>query len=233
MINFNQIDLKKNNILIIYYEAILRETVKELLTHSNYNVKTKTNRNADKISAYYNSQKKIEENLYRKIQNLRLYQNLKNDTVIFSKFDCEESLNIFLDVLQKIFKSQRNAKKRIIYDVDTVNLKINKDYYFYILFQLIDNALKFSKNYAKVLISGKKREDEYIIVIRDFGNGFNIEETYPISKQLKNKKNELELSIFICKNIITNFKGTFEIKTKKNEGTVITIILPLNKPSVD
>lgn len=43
-----------------------------------------------------------------------------------------------------------------MYDVDAVILKINKDYFFYILFELIDNALKFSESYAKVLILEKK-----------------------------------------------------------------------------
>ncbi|MDI1304091.1 MAG: ATP-binding protein [bacterium] len=166
------------------------------------------------------------------MRNLRLYQNLETTSAISSKEDCTESLNIFLEVLQKISKPPSNAKKRIMYDVDAVNLKINKDYYFYILYQLIDNALKFSESYAKVLILGKKSDDEYIIVIRDFGNGFNIEEVNPThQKKLQSKKKRKKgqgLAIFICEKIIKTFNGKIEIKTNKNEGTVISVILPLS-----
>lgn len=90
------------------------------------------------------------------MRNLRLNQNLKTTPTISLREDCTESLNIFLEVLQKISKYHSTAKKRIMYDVDAVNLKINKDYYFYILDELIDNALKFSESYAKVLILEKK-----------------------------------------------------------------------------
>lgn len=165
------------------------------------------------------------------MRNLKLYQNLKNEPVVSSKEDCTESLNIFLKVVQKISKPHSTAKKRIMYDVDAVNLKINKDYYFYILYELIDNALKFSESYAKVLISGKKSDDEYIIVIRDFGNGFNIEEvnlTHQKKLQSKKKKEKGQgLTIFICKKIVKTYNGKFEIKTNKLEGTVVSVILHL------
>ena len=53
------------------------------------------------------------------MQNLRLYQNLKTPPDISSREDCIESLNIFLEVLQKISKSHSTAQKRIMYDLDT------------------------------------------------------------------------------------------------------------------
>ena len=166
------------------------------------------------------------------MRNLRLNQNLKTTPTISLREDCTESLNIFLEVLQKISKYHSTAKKRIMYDVDAVNLKINKDYYFYILDELIDNALKFSESYAKVLISGKKIDDEYIIVIRDFGNGFNIEAANPTHKkklQSKEKRKKGQRpAILICEKIVKTFKGKFEIKTNKNEGTVVSVILPLS-----
>lgn len=162
------------------------------------------------------------------MQNLRLYQNLKTPPDISSREDCIESLNIFLEVLQKISKSHSTAQKRIMYDVDTANLRINKDYYFYILYELIDNALKFSEDYAKVLISGKKSDNEYIIVIRDFGSGFNSkEESLTHKKKLQEKKKDQGQSIFICEEIVKSFNGTFEIKTNKNDGTVVSVILPI------
>jgi signal transduction histidine kinase len=87
----------------------------------------------------------------------KIASKLKTEPIVSLREDCTESLNIFLEVLQKISKPPSTAKKRIMYDVDAVNLKINKDYYFSILYELIDNALKFSKSYAKVLISEKKK----------------------------------------------------------------------------
>ena len=89
--------------------------------------------------------------------------------------------------------------------------------------------MKFSEDYAKVLISGKKSENEYIIVIRDFGNGFNSkEESLTHKKKLQEKKKDQGQSIFICEEIVKSFNGTFEIKTNKNDGTVVYVILPIS-----
>jgi|LakMenEpi03Aug12_release.lakeMendotaPanAssembly.Ray.scaffolds.fasta_scaffold1824388_1 DNA-binding HxlR family transcriptional regulator len=43
-----------------------------------------------------------------------------------------------------------------MYYLGTINLKINKENYFYILYELIDNTLKFSEIFAQVRISEKK-----------------------------------------------------------------------------
>jgi K+-sensing histidine kinase KdpD len=77
-------------------------------------------------------------------------------------------------------------------------LKIYKDNYFYVLYALIDNALEFSESYAKVLILGKKGDAVYIIVIRDFENGLNIEEVNPThQKKLHSKKRSGTSYIFM------------------------------------
>lgn len=84
----------------------------------------------------------------------------------------------------------------------------------------------------KYLFQKKKIDDEYIIVIRDFGNGLNIEEVNPIHQEKlqfkKKKKKDQGQAIFICKEIVKTFNGKFEIKTNKNEGTVISVILPIS-----
>lgn len=104
----------------------------------------------------------------------------------------------------------------------------------FILFELIGNALKFSKNDKKIIVSGKIYNNEYYeLLIQDFGIGFSTEELKEIDvhKQFdRNKKEQqgLGLGLFISKAFIKKTKGVFSIISQKNVGTTIKLFFPLH-----
>jgi signal transduction histidine kinase len=103
----------------------------------------------------------------------------------------------------------------------------------FVLYELIDNALKFSPQIKKVFITGKNHNEKYYqIVIKDFGVGLTEEEIRNIDeqKQFKRELREqqgLGLGLFLSKNIIEKANGIFNIRSKTNEGTEISILIPL------
>ena len=188
----------------------------------------------DEIDVFYDAIKISGERLKRTIQNLVLYQNLKNNVLQFNKTFNVEILECFLDVKIKLFKIHENQEKRISFEIDKAEIQMSDKYLNFILFELIDNVLKFSSSTKIICVSGERYDNNYYeLVIRDFGIGFSEEELKRIgaAQQLNREKNEqqgLGLGLFLSKLIIKNYNGVFTIVSKPNQGTTIRIFLPLN-----
>lgn len=191
--------------------------------------------NLDKkdISAFYESIKLSGERLNRTMQNIIFYQNLKNNSIDFYDDSSSEILNTFLNTKEKFFKIYEGQEKRISFEIDKATIKISQKHLQFILFELIDNALKFSSNNKIIIVSGQQYNIEYYeLVIRDFGIGFSEDELSKIgaAQQFNREEREqqgLGLGLFLSKIIIKKSNGVFTIVSKENEGTTIKIFLPL------
>ncbi len=130
-----------------------------------------------------------------------------------------------------------NRESDIILHLEPADINVNPEYLMRIILELTDNALKFSKPSAKVHITGKKEDDEYIIEVRDAGRGFNLEsldEIVPF-KQFNRKKFEqqgLGIGLYLVKRLIDYNQGELKIITNENEGTRVLISLPLVQEKV-
>jgi two-component system sensor histidine kinase/response regulator len=186
------------------------------------------------IQEFYGSIKLSGERLNRTLQNLMLYQNLINNTLKFEDTSSTEILKNWLKVKTQFFQIYERQEKRIRFNVDEANLKISEKYLHFILYELIDNALKFSPKSKFISVTGKRHNDEfYELVIRDFGIGLSKEELKKIGagQQFNRDKREqqgLGLGLFLSKIIVKQAKGIFTIDSNINEGTSIKIFLPLS-----
>ncbi|MGO4906301.1 ATP-binding response regulator [Flavobacterium sp. W20_MBD1_R3] len=185
------------------------------------------------VSEFYEAIKISGERLNRTMQNIILYQNLKNNLYQTKEsFECEIAI-IFTDVKTKLFQMHEDPEQRISYSVDEANLKIDKEDLHFILFELIDNALKFSEDGKAVIVSGKRYNDEYYeVVIKDLGIGFSEQELKKIgaAQQFKREEREqqgLGLGLFLSKMMIKRSNGVFSIISKEGEGSTVKIFLPL------
>ncbi|MFV5693034.1 response regulator [Flavobacterium sp. LT1R49] len=185
------------------------------------------------IHEFYESIKISGERLDRTLQNIILYQNLKDNSLEFNDTSSAEILKIFLKAKAKLSRIYENQETRISFEVDKATIGMSEKYLHFILFELLDNALKFSSSSKMILVSGERFNDEYYeLVIRDFGIGFSEDELKKIgaSQQFNREKREqqgLGLGLFLSKMIIKQTKGVFTIVSKVNEGTCIKLFLPL------
>ena len=182
---------------------------------------------------FYESIKISGERLNRTMQNVMLYQNLKSDIIKFNTDSSASILDSFTSVKKKISEIYENQEKRIKCEIDNADVKIWGKYLQFILFELIDNALKFSPENKPIMVSGSiHKKDFYELIIKDFGIGLSEIELKKIgaAKQFNREQNEqqgLGLGLFLSKIIIKKFKGVFDISSKIKEGTTIKILLPL------
>lgn len=186
------------------------------------------------IATFYAAIKISGERLNRTMQNLILYENLKNNSIEFNDNFSTEILNAFVKTKEKIFKIYEDQEKRITFEIDKAMIKISEEHLQYLFFELIDNALKFSSNNKVIIVSGEQFNNEYYeLVIRDFGIGFSEQELNKIgaAQQFNREAREqqgLGLGLFLSKIIIKKSNGVFTIVSKENEGTTINLFLPLS-----
>lgn len=110
-----------------------------------------------------------------------------------------------------------------------------------VILNLLSNAYKFTEQGGRVELTGKLKERDsrfvYEIVVKDTGIGMSEEfakhiwEAY--TRENTSIVNDIQgtgLGMVIVHNIVNLMQGTIELKTKPNEGSQFTIILPM-KPA--
>jgi two-component system sensor histidine kinase/response regulator len=197
-------------------------------------IKHKDDFEENEINMFYNAIKTSGNRLNRTLKNSILYDKLKNNKLDFINDSYSEILNEFLKVQNKITEIDKTQLERIQFDINKSNIKIKDEYLHFILFELLDNALKFSKINKKIIVSGKKYNPEfYELTIQDCGIGFSEVQLKEINayQQFDRDMREqqgLGLGLFMSKTFMKKTRGVFSIISQKNVGTTIKLFFPLH-----
>jgi signal transduction histidine kinase/photosystem II stability/assembly factor-like uncharacterized protein len=178
-----------------------------------------------------NENREYIEELYEGI--LKLKKDLLN-SFDFEKDALNTSDEIEVDsMLQEI---KRNLKKigypNILFKLQK-NLGIipgNSEQISQALENLIENAMEASNYNQPVQIFASKQENNICIEIKDYGDGIPVDKLDKLFNMFYSTKGEGRgLGLTITRNIIERHKGFLELKTSKKEGTVFSVILPINQ----
>ena len=151
--------------------------------------------------------------------------SIKLNLQTFSLIRCiEETLNI----LKPIFD-----KKSIKIDLVCSTQSITADYQKIqqILFNLINNAIKFSNPNSKIDISVKFKRKFVEISIKDYGCGINKKYHKKIFKkfeQINPTENSTGLGLTITKELILLHKGKIVLNSTKGHGAEFIVTLPIS-----
>ena len=115
-------------------------------------------------------------------------------------------------------------------DTSAFTLHMQHDNFHKIVWELVDNALKFSKPGDKVKVNATAKDDHYCIEITDTGRGMSPEELDRIGlyNQFQRKIYEqqgLGMGLAIARRMVELHKGTFDIQSSSGEGTQVTVKL--------
>lgn len=137
-----------------------------------------------------------------------------------------------LDVLAK----NKEIKFEISLDNSIPQLKLDEYCIDGILFNLINNAIKFSSPGLKIEIYSKKSVDKVSLKIRDYGIGMSEEYQkhlfQPFSQEEVGYARPYEgtgLGLALTKKFVELMGGEIKVWSKKGEGTEFEVILPLHK----
>lgn len=105
-----------------------------------------------------------------------------------------------------------------------------------ILYNLLDNALKYCDKTPEILISTRNKGQYLVVAIQDNGKGIasdNIdqifEKFYRVSSGNRHDVKGFGIGLFYVKNMLKMHKGDITLKSKLGQGTTFYITLPVKK----
>ncbi len=133
-----------------------------------------------------------------------------------------------VETTSKITGSSKNVNLK--YDVDsTIQLTADRDMIFTALLNLVNNAIKFTKEPGHVSVRGKKSGERILIEVEDECGGLpdeKIEELFAPFTQKGTDKTGMGLGLSLSRQAIELNKGKLTARDIPGKGCVFTIDLP-------
>lgn len=233
--------LSFNNLLDRLRESFLRE--RQFIADLAHELKTPLANLQASIELVLSSQRKKEE--YKKVlsetltDTQRLTNTLRN-VLDLAYFEADMSSNnkVFslsslaeevADITEKLaFKKKIEVKKNINSDINCIG---NKEGLFRAFLNIIDNAVKFTQEKGKILISLERKSDLAILGIEDSGIGIDKSDLAHIFERFYrgNKSKKITgagIGLAIALAIIKVHKGEIKVKSQVKKGTTVKVFLP-------
>jgi signal transduction histidine kinase len=170
---------------------------------------------------------------------VRRMESLLNALLEFSSVLTDENIaskkNDVPTVLKDVFRhyeSLINEKKAVIrYPSVFPKIFMSETHLKQILFNVVNNALKYSKEEAKIEIGYDNRMEELILFVKDEGIGMEksySDKIFKLFQRLDRVMHEesVGIGLTICKNIVDKYAGRLWFESVVNEGTTFFIAFP-------
>jgi len=174
--------------------------------------------NLDSLNQIHNETASYQRNSY-----LTELKNIEQDIREIShdlNREKSELINNFVAIVDNLFEDQKKTfKPKLVSNIDS-NIKwesmsnANKINLYRIIQESLQNINKYA-NANAIKVEFKKEIDNLFLQISDDGIGFNVNKA----------KKGIGLQNMLSR--INECQGTFEIKSKKGEGTIITVKVPI------
>lgn len=171
---------------------------------------------------------------------ISLIEDIMRLSKIEEKVNHEESLNFNLketaEYVVSILKSKAESSNvSMNLRAEDVFMKANKNYINELLYNLVDNSIKYNKNGGNVEISINRTDGFACIKVTDTGVGIAeehigriFERFYRVDKSRSKDTGGTGLGLSIVKHITELYDGIIDIKSEVGKGTEITIKFPIN-----
>jgi len=121
-------------------------------------------------------------------------------------------------------------------EVESVSVSADKDLIHQVVYNLIDNAVKFTNDGGSISFALKSENKKTVLTVTNTGKGipekelpYIFERFYKVDKSRSASKNSTGLGLYIVKTIITAHGGQVSVSSKENQFTAFKIILPNGK----
>jgi len=166
------------------------------------------------------------------IESILNLSKLEDESVekTYEEIDLYETIK---DVVHKLKPQAASHKVNLEVDGEITHVKANKRMIEDLVYNLIDNAIKYNVENGNVLVSVKNEENNGLISVKDTGIGIPQEEQdriferfYRIDKSRSKKIEGSGLGLSIVKHIVEYHNGSITLESEVGKGTTITIKLP-------
>lgn len=145
------------------------------------------------------------------------------------KLNISELLNDVIEELQPL-ASSRGIRLQVSQDTN-IHKTISASDYVRLVKNIIDNAIKYSKNNSTVSISQTKRKGSIVIEVADKGIGIPKKDQPNIGNRFYRASNTgatdgTGLGLAIVQKILNMYGGQIQLQSAPKKGTTVTITLP-------
>ena len=172
--------------------------------------------------------------LSRLVQSMLSMARLESGEFVLKPelFDLRELLyTIVISQEQRIEKLGLNIEG--LEELQNISVNADKDLIHQVIYNLVDNAIKFNCENGKISFSLKTEGKKAVFTITNTGKGipekelpFVFERFYKVDKSRSASKNSTGLGLYIVKTIVTAHGGTITVAGRENCFTSFTVVLP-------
>ncbi|MEI7810588.1 MAG: HAMP domain-containing sensor histidine kinase [bacterium] len=177
------------------------------------------------------------------LNEMREFSKLSNDLLNLSKYDMptldEYELISINELVKSVTEKNKNLSKLKNINIETkleapqVNVLGSEIDLSRVLFNILDNAIKYTNDGGNILVSDKIISNKYIITINDDGIGIKADILSKIFNPFFRGDEARTtagagLGLTLSKKIIENHRGLISIKSEENKGTNVIISLPIS-----
>lgn len=174
--------------------------------------------------------------IFRESKRLEALSLKMLELVVMNKDEASLKVSNPADVINDVTRMIKVGiqKKNITLKVSLENGKVllDRDLFQSMLNNLIDNAIKSIDGAGEIHVTGRKKDGEYIIQIRDNGRGMSEEELgkiteafYRVDKSRSRLQGGAGLGLAICKKIAEIHHTELAYESQPGEGTKVTITM--------
>ncbi|WP_236025478.1 tetratricopeptide repeat-containing sensor histidine kinase [Flavobacterium geliluteum] len=211
----------------------LRSSVNALKTSNGKLMENLENKNFTELDVLLHNNSTIANGAYNLLDNLLNWALLQTKQAYFY----QESLHL-ASIVQHVeynykplmlnknlhYKNNVSATDYVFADMDSLKIMIRN---------LLDNAIKFSKENGTISIYTRPSSEDFcFLVIEDTGSGMNdstkeelLKDTVLLSKKKDDEAIGTGLGMQLCKSLIRKNGGKLDIESEENVGTKIIIAL--------
>lgn len=175
--------------------------------------------------------------LSRMVESMLSLSRLESDEFLLrpEKFDFKDLLlNVVISQEQRIEKKE--LKIEGLDSVCSATVYADRDLIHRVIYNLVDNAIKFTDNGGKLTFKLDADAKNVIFTIKNTGKGipkaelpYVFERFYKVDKSRSANKKSTGLGLYIVKTIVKKHNGTITVKSVENEYAEFSVILPLAK----
>lgn len=149
------------------------------------------------------------------------------------EIDVNEQITAVVDSMElKIQK--HNAKVELDLHASFATIKADELHFTNVLYNLIDNAIKYSKEQPEICISIKNTDNQLLISVADKGIGMNrdqqakiFEQFYRIPTGNLHDVKGFGLGLSYVSTIVKRLNGSISVRSEKDKGSVFELKFPL------
>lgn len=163
----------------------------------------------------------------------RMEASAENSAADRKKMGYVKINSVIDDILDTVEPIRKENNIIIKCDCHDISIKADYNHLYQLINNLVVNAIKYNKPDGNIFISSKIVGNNYELIVRDTGIGIPMEyqkrvfeRFFRVDKGRSRKMGGTGLGLAIVKHVVGFYKGNINIKSKVDEGTEITVILP-------